>query len=226
MSHSHTPTVSPRRTRTHRAAPVVGAGGDASCWTATVQACEGDDRFVVACGPALLRARQASSCLLVPMAGDTVACIRTGAHDIWVLAVLQRDAKNTVPRVLQCRGDTRFVVSQGALQFEAPDLQLRSDRLALTVSQLSVSTETAEVVGRHLRVIGNTVKVVGSVLSTVMDRVNHFSRNYLRTTQGTDRVAATHIECEAEQLLRLQGEHALVNGTKLVKARGAQIHFG
>lgn len=225
MSHSNISAASPRRARTRRTAPAARAVGDASFWSATVQACEGE-RFVVACGGALLHARQASSCLLVPGVGDTVACFTTGALDTWVVAVLQRDAKNPAPQLLQCHGDTRLVVSGGALRIEAPDLQLHGDRLGVTAPQLTVSTETAEVVGRHLRVIGSTVKVVGSVLSTVMDRVNHFSRNYLRTTRGVDRVSATHIECEAEQLLRLQGEHALVNGTKLVKARGAQIHFG
>jgi len=56
--------------------------------------------------------------------------------------------------------------------------------------------------------------------------VQHFSRHYLRTTDGIDRVAATHVECEAKQLMRIEGEHTLVNGRELVKARGAQIHFG
>ena len=74
--------------------------------------------------------------------------------------------------------------------------------------------------------VGSGIKIVGSALSSVMDRVQHFSRHYLRTTDGVDRVSATHIECEARQLLRLEGEHALINGEKLVKARGAQIHFG
>jgi hypothetical protein len=39
-------------------------------------------------------------------------------------------------------------------------------------------------------------------------------------------VSATHVEVQAQQLMRLEGEHALVNGRELVKARGAQIHFG
>jgi hypothetical protein len=89
-----------------------------------------------------------------------------------------------------------------------------------------MATDTADVVGRQLRLVGTSIKVVGSVLSSVMDRVQHFSRHYLRTTDGIDRVAATHVECEAKQLMRLEGEHMLVNGRELIKARGAQIHFG
>jgi hypothetical protein len=75
-------------------------------------------------------------------------------------------------------------------------------------------------------VIGATMKLIGSLFSTVFDRATHFSKHHLRTTDGVDRVQATHIEQDAGQLLRLSGEHALINGEKLVKTRGGQIHFG
>jgi len=86
--------------------------------------------------------------------------------------------------------------------------------------------DTVEVVGRDVRLVATSLRLVGSLLSSVMDRVNHFSRHYLRTTEGEDRVTATHVDVEATQLLKVQGEHTLVNGAKLVKARGGQIHFG
>ena len=103
---------------------------------------------------------------------------------------------------------------------------MRSDQLEVRAREARVALDSAELTGRHLSVVGSVVKLVGSVLSTVMDRVSHYSRHHVRTTEGTDRVAATHVECEARQLLRLSGEHTLVNGEKLVKTRGGQIHFG
>jgi hypothetical protein len=89
-----------------------------------------------------------------------------------------------------------------------------------------VAADTAQVVGGEVRLIGATMKLIGSLLSTVFERATHFSKHHLRTTEGVDRVQATHIEQEAGQLLRLSGEHALVTGEKLVKTRGGQIHFG
>ena len=88
------------------------------------------------------------------------------------------------------------------------------------------TADTTEVVGRQLSVVAGRIKAVGQMLSTVMERVQHFSRSHVRTTDGIDRVTATHVEVEADQLMRLEAEHALVNGRSLVKARGAQIHFG
>jgi hypothetical protein len=127
---------------------------------------------------------------------------------------------------LSCTGDTRLRVNEGELKIDAETLALQSGHLQVVAKHTQVTTETAQLVGKQLRIIGTAIKVVGSVMSTVMDRVNHFSKHYLRTTDGIDRVSATHIECEAQQLMRLDAEHTLVSGAQLVKARGAQIHFG
>lgn len=178
----------------------------------------------VTSGGLRLRAARAASCLLEPAAGDSVACLRIAPDEVWILAVLQRE--EGVPNLLRCAGDTRFVVSGGALEIDAPQLRLQSDQLDIATQKAAVAVDSAELVGRQFHLIATTVKVVGSLMSSVMDRVQHFSRHYLRTTDGIDRVAATHLECEAKQLARIEGEHVLVNGRELVKARGAQIHFG
>jgi len=179
---------------------------------AKVVASHSDDRHevVVAGDSRALACLRAASCLLEPAAGDSVACLRIAPDEVWIMAVLQREEGTA--NVVGCPGNLRIAVEGGALDIDA--------------RQLRVSADTAELVGRQLSVVGNGIKLVGSVLSSVMDRVQHFSRHYLRTTEGIDRVAATHVEVEAKQLMRLEGEHTLVNGRELIKARGAQIHFG
>ena len=178
----------------------------------------------VTSGAMRARACRAVSCLLEPEHGDSVACLRVAPDEVWIVAVLQRE--EGVPNVLSCTGTTCLKVHEGELQIDAATLALQSERLKVVAKHSEVTTETAQLVGKQLRIIGTTIKVVGSVMSTVIDRVNHFSKHYLRTTDGIDRVSATHIECEAQQLMRLDAEHTLVSGAQLVKARGAQIHFG
>jgi len=179
---------------------------------------------VVASGDLRLRAVRAASCLLEPAAGDSVACLRIAPNEVWIMAVLQRE--EGMPNVVSCAGNMRIAVDGGALSLEAARVGLKSQLLDIAAQKTTMATETADVVGRQFQLIGTSIKVVGSLMSSVMDRVQHFSRHYLRTTDGIDRVAATHIECEAKQLLRIEGEHTLVNGRELIKARGAQIHFG
>lgn len=226
MTHNHT-TVSSRPLRarrpgsnTRQVLPILAEGG---CWRATVQRCDSESLELSRDGAAM-PGRLAASCLLQPMFGDAVACMSLDDGTVWVLAVLQRNSAST--QVLRCLGDTRLEVQDGCLKIDAAEIAMASVKFHVHSSSAVLSTDTGEFIGRQLRVISSTVKVVGSVMSTVMDRVQHFSRHYLRTTQGLDRVAAQHIECEAENLLRLKGQHALVEGAKLIKARGAQIHFG
>jgi hypothetical protein len=171
----------------------------------------------------IVDAKRAASCLLEPVVGDTVACL-IAADDAWVIAVLERE--EGVENTLRCDGATRIATGDAALTIESRAMQLHSDEFVLKTARAHVAADTAHVVGGELRVIGATLKFIGSLFSTVFDRATHFSKHHLRTTEGIDRVQATHIEQDAGQLLRLSGEHALINGSKLVKTRGGQIHFG
>ncbi len=181
-------------------------------------------RLQVRSGNATLNARRAASCLLEPAAGDSVACLRIAPDEVWIMAVLQREEGTA--NVLRCDDGLRIAVTGGSLDLDADRVGIETQALAVSTRASTFSTETAEVVGRELSFIGTRIRIVGAMLSSVMDRVQHFSKSYLRTTEGIDRVSATHVECEASQLMRIDGEHTLVNGRELVKARGAQIHFG
>jgi len=177
----------------------------------------------VRCDQRLLRARRAASCLLEPAVGDRVACIQSGA-DAWIIAILHREEGHE--HLLSCDGPTRLRVARGALTIGADSVRIESNALALEASTMKVSTDQALVVGREFRFVSTMLRLVGKTFTGVFDRVTHFSKHYLRTTEGVDRVQAAHVEQEAQQLLRLSGEHALINGEKLIKARGGQIHFG
>ena len=179
---------------------------------------------IVSSGGLIARAHQAVSCLLAVAVGDTVACLQVAPDELWILAILQRE--EGVTQVLRCQGDTRFEVQDGALCIEAPTVGLRGDQMSIRAESAEVTTDTLRMVGREATIVGATLKAVGTALSTAFERVTHFSRQHSRRTEGLDRVSATHIEQSADQLLKLSGEHALINGDKLVKTRGSQIHFG
>ena len=218
---TETTALKPIAPRARRREPARAIAGE---WCVGIFGVDTAGAQVVASGDLRLRAQRAASCLLEPAAGDSVACLRIAPQEVWVMAVLQRE--EGAANVLRCPGNLRIAVDGGALELEAARVGLKADELDIATQKTRVATDTADVVGRELHLIGTSIKVVGSMLSSVMERVQHFSRHYLRTTDGIDRVAATHLECEAQQLLRLEGEHTLVNGRELIKARGAQIHFG
>lgn len=166
-------------------------------------------------------ARRAVSCLIEPLVGDRVACLVEGQGTadgpVWITAVLERPQAADTEHTLSC---------EGPLALRASTLSLAAGRLQIDADQAALRCEQADLMGTRLNLIGGTLKAVGSALSTVFDRVLHHSRQHLRTTEGLDKVQAGQLVCQASQLLELHGEHTLINGEKLVKARGAQIHFG
>jgi len=97
---------------------------------------------------------------------------------------------------------------------------------ALDSARTDIASDDLEFAGGQVRIVAGAMRLIGSALSTVFDRVTHFSKHHARTTEGLDRVHAAHLELEAQQLVHISAEHALVHGSKLVKARGGQIHFG
>jgi hypothetical protein len=214
-------------TRRRRAAPPA---TPAAHWCVGVVTARRGERFAVVSGAQALQLQRAVGCLLEPRPGDTVACLHTEAGgEGWVMAVLTREPANETdgPHRVSLPGDTELSVGRGRLSLQATDLALRADQgLSVQAHDARLTVDSGEAVARQWRMSAGVMKLVGSLLSTVVDRAQHFSRHHLRRTEGLDRVHATHLDCEAEQLLRLSGEHALVNGEKLVKARGAQIHFG
>jgi len=221
----NTTTTPPRHTvarkpRSAKSAPAAGP----QVWVVGVVQSATADGFSVSAAGQVLAARRATSCWLEVQVGDTVACMRDGAR-AWITAVLERQAPADAPQVLDCPAPL-VLRSPSSLSLQAGDIQLQSQGLRVRAEQATLGFAQAEVVGERLSVVATTVKAIGALWSTLFDRVQHHSRQHLRTTDGVDRVQATHIEQEARQLLQLHSEHTLINGEKLVKARGAQIHFG
>lgn len=199
-------------------APIEGA------WCVGITHVDRQGRLIVTSGGLRARATRAASCLLEPAKGDSVACLRIAPDEVWIMAILQRE--ENVPNVLRCLGDTTFEVLGGGLHLKSSHVSLDSDALSVRAKQATATIDTVEAMSQSLNVVAAKIKVIGNVFSSVFERVQQFSKHYVRTTDGIDRVAATHVECEAKQLLRLEGENALINGRELIKARGAQIHFG
>lgn len=171
-------------------------------------------------------ARRAVGCLLEPVVGDTVACLcdAAGAH-VWVVHVLERSQHPACHR-LSAPGPFSLGVGATTLTLSEESLTLQTPMLQVAATQVHASGEQAEVLYTRLHLFVQLLKTVGNTCSTVFDQVQHYAQRHLRTTQGLDRVQAQQLDLQAEQLLQLHGQHTLVDGEKLIKARGAQIHFG
>lgn len=183
-----------------------------------------DDQFIIASGTLTGPGRRAVSCLLEPAIGDTVAALIVAPDQLWITAVLQREEGTS--HTLRLNGPTCIDTGEAALTVASGSLGFKTTEFVLNTQRAELHSDEALVMGREFKVIGNTMKLVGAALSTVFDRVMHYSKQHSRRTEGMDRVSGGYVEVEAKQILRQKGEHVFVNGEKMVKTTGSQIHFG
>lgn len=183
-----------------------------------------DGAYEVRSGNITLQARRAASCLLDAGVGDTVHCLHLSEDASWILDVLRR--ADDRPCTVRLPANATLEAQDGQLSLSAAELSMKTARLRVDADESVFASRTTEVIGEGFQVIGQSFKLVGKVFHGVMERVSHYSRHYLRTTEGLDRVQGATVEVNARQLMRVSGEHSLIEGEKLIKARGAQIHLG
>lgn len=199
-----------------------------------------DDHWVVQCGALRRRARRAASCLLLPEAGDSVACLVDEAGRCWLVAVLERAADpvaeageagstdRATPRAparLRVDGDLQLEV-RGNWQVQAAQLSVRSDRAELRTGDARIGFDTLKSVGRVLQVTVQQTRWVGQELVAVVDRWMQHAKTTHRHTEGMEQASAGHMELAAQGVLHVKAPHVLTEGSDLVKTRGSQIHFG
>lgn len=216
----NTPVLIPQKKRTRgrtpRTTPATHCAG--------IVTARDEGRYSFVSGELQTEARRAASCLLEPEVGDTVACLEVAPREFWIVAVLQRE--EGVDDVLRFQRNAHVETAGTELTLKAGSIALQTQTFQLAADDAEMVADRAHWVGSEFKAVGKAFKIAGAVLSTAFDRVSHFSKHHLRITEGLDRVRAQTLQQEAAQLMQLSAEHTLINGEKLVKARGGQIHLG
>lgn len=181
--------------------------------------------YVLDAGYAAQHAWRASSCLVLPEVGDTVAWLATADGAAFITHVLRRGD-----------GEARFTVTlpPGAvIEAAGGPLELRADALALHARAISVEGEQAHLAVEQVTAVGRkatwsfgVVRLTAELVESFAERLLQFSRWSQRLVDGPDQVRSRQIDWRAEQTLQLQAEVVITNADKLLKADGEQIHLG
>jgi hypothetical protein len=179
------------------------------------------------------RAKRATSCLLEPELGDTVALLTTQAGVCYVIAVLEREA-----------GATGRIVADGDLEIQLPAGQftvaaqegvslLAARDVAIVAGALRVNAREGNLVLERLSLLGSfataeleKIKVVAGSLDQVLDRFSQRVKRSFRKVEELDQVKAEHIDYTARSSMSLHAQNAVVTAEELVKVDGEQIHVG
>jgi Protein of unknown function (DUF3540) len=218
------PDARPAGPRGATAPDPLGLHALAVSFVATAEASPALGQWWVRSGGQRFCASLAFSCLVEPALGDQVACWRSpdggGVH---IVAILSR-CDETAPQTL------RFAARS---QWHAGDLKLHSQTLEVQTNSANLAADSANLVTRSLLCVGELckstwgqLKLAGASLSTTFDQQVHHARIHQRTVDGLDRTHAQVLEQQADELVHVRAPTVLTEGDRVVKTRGAQIHFG
>jgi len=181
-----------------------------------VQAAGPEGGLRVALDGRVVAARRATSCLVVPEAGDRVWLCGPELDALYIVAILDREGAR--PCELGLGEDARISAS-GRLTVTSQELVVHAQR-ATTVFDRMHS------IGRELTASVGKVKMVGNLLESMFDRVAQFAGQSTRTVEGVDQLRTATLDVRATRSLSLQGSEVIATATTLMKVDGGQIHIG
>jgi len=191
-----------------------------------------EDAIVVRVGDAELRAMVATSCLVVPQAGDRVL-VAMPEGECYVLAVLRREA-----------GAVRRIATDGDLELSAPkgkvvvasgegiDL-LTPKETSVVTGNLNLHAGDATAVLERLSYLGTAVRaevgklrVVAAELDGLFERSLQRIKRAYRFVEEIDQTRARQIDVTAETSVRVHAGNTVMTADELVKIDGSQVHIG
>jgi hypothetical protein len=194
------------------------------------------DRFHVQTHSTSIRARKASSCLLVPAIGDQVLVFsdQSGQGEYFILSVLSRSADHCHENELLFDGPTRIRVNQGDLKLQsegeiqvaaAKRIDLTSNEIHAHACKADVKIDQCSFFGRVLNVQAEMIKSAARTIDYIVTRWTLRADNSARYVRKHDEVQAESARYLTEKTLTMHSKNAVHTGEELVSINGGQINL-
>ena len=171
-----------------------------------------------------LVAKTAVSCLLKPEAGDKVLVDFDDEQQAYVLAILDRENKEegtlSLPnKTLISAKDELAFESEQSIRVMAKDYSQVSESLTLKFDQGAVA-------GKKLHSNVELLHSVSRIISQVANQAVQKFKTYVRKTEESDQVQASHMARQVKGLYNMQSKHTILVSEKDTKIDGEHIHMG
>ena len=194
------------------------------------------DRFHVQTRSTSIRARKASSCLLVPAIGDQVLVFsdQSGQGEYFILSVLSRSAGSCHDNELLFDGPTRIRVNQGDLKLQSEgEIQVAAaERIDFTSNEIQAHACKADSKIDQCSFFGRILKVQAEMIKSAARTMDHLVTRWTLRADNSARYIRKHDEVQAEsarylteKTLTMHSKNAVHTGEELVSINGGQINL-
>lgn len=192
-----------------------------------------DSGIIVSTRDGVFCTRRAISCLVEPLAGDTVLVAGDPDNQLFVTAVLQRADTSSIR--ISVEGDLTVGVSKGRFSVaavhgidlvSAGEMTMTSSGLTVNASKGNIFIDQLSYLGRLIFVEADKIKLIGRFFDAVLERISHKVKRSYRIVEEIDQVRSNVIDYRASKNMSLRGQNTLVTAKDLVKIDSDQIHLG
>jgi Protein of unknown function (DUF3540) len=175
----------------------------------------------------------AFSCIIKPIAGDTVLCSATDTGSIYILGIIERNQNNTA--TLSFPSDVSFVSETGNVTIVSPkSLSLTAGNTLNGIAEKTFVKSNDGVVdinictahGTKLDISYKTLSIISQFFTTLVNQCIAKMKNYIRHTEEYDQVKAGHITRSTDGLYSVDSRHTIMVSKKDTKIDGERIHMG
>lgn len=200
--------------------------------TAVVLAVTGRDAVIEDNG-VVAEAATAVSCMVQPMAGDTVIYAETRAGRTFILAIVERPGEPDV--TVSFPGNATFTAANGGITVSSRQsvslvsqggLHCFSDQAVHHAREALVDYGNCTARGRDLQANFTNVRMIGEVITTIAAHCLQRFKNYFRRSAAHDQVRAGNISRSAEGLYAVDSRQTVMVSSKDTKIDGERIHMG
>lgn len=189
-----------------------------------------DKRWMVETTNGLVNACPAFSCLVAPLAGDSVLIAEHDGH-YTILAITER---KQAEMALTFPGDVslnsvsgRVCINSENISLTAgDDLTMLSSQCSTTASKCQFNSGKMQINSHELEARTQVVKWFGKSLDAVIDRVSQHAQNVMRRVEGVETLNVGNLIQTARNTLSTNAKRATISTEKDLKLDGERIHMG
>ncbi len=161
------------------------------------------------------KAQLALSCLVQPVAGDTVLIAAHG-DNIYVLSVLARACE--APIALRLSRSTELAVNG--------DLRLKAHLVRLQATDIEMTADALTLLSRAARWMTDTLDTSAKRIRQISETFSLHAKGYQRHIEDMELARVGHMDLRAREIPNMHAKHAVLKSTELVKIDGKQIQVG
>jgi hypothetical protein len=211
--------------------PIHGAQDDCILRLAIVKGVS-ERSLMIDFGAGVINARVAFSCLVEPIAGDSVLVNQSG-NDYFVLSVLERQAEQNMAlsfpadvKILARKGQIDFVADQDLNFLSTKTTNILSAKLNLTSANMNINTSKLTALATDIESHSQTVSMYSNVFNSVTKQISQKTDILIRWVEQVETLNIGNLIQNVRKNYTSHSDQAVITASKDMRIDGERIHMG